>query len=155
MHGVTAESHLGKTLRQILGEHAFRVEPSYRQVVKTGEPVLNLKIEGRLPENTGRKWIDNLFPIKDASGKMTQVCAVITEINVTQVCAAVMKMKAWIKTTKRESSAETPNEVLRSWKDIAQYMGACVKGSATVGTTVWVSGSIKSKQRIGSVCSNG
>ncbi len=127
MHGVSAESHVGKTLREILGEHAPRVESFYRRVVTTGEPVLNLKIDGKLAVNAGRRWIDNLFPIKDASGNVTQVCAVITEINVTQVCAVVTEAKARIEGTQAESSADRQSSVLRSWKDIAQYVGTCVK----------------------------
>jgi len=37
MHGIPAESDLGKTPREILGEVAFRVEPAFKQVFATDD----------------------------------------------------------------------------------------------------------------------
>jgi DNA-binding CsgD family transcriptional regulator len=80
MNGVPVEAHLGKTLRQILGDVASRIEPLFRRVFLTGEPlsdVLSLKLSGR--SQVGH-WIETFFPIKDHNGKVQQVGAVVVEI---------------------------------------------------------------------------
>ena len=78
MHGIPAESHFGKTLREILGAVASRVEPAVQQVLTTGRPILNLEITGVLPTRAGRRrWVDHLFPLKDATGRVKQVGVVV------------------------------------------------------------------------------
>jgi transcriptional regulator with PAS, ATPase and Fis domain len=107
IHGISAQSHLGKTLREILGQTAPTIEAAYKQVLASGEPFLNFQFQGEL--GTGmRRGIANLFPVSDANGRVTRVCAVVTLQD-------------------SQSLPEAPNAVLRSWKDIAQYVGTCVK----------------------------
>ena len=74
MNGIPAESHFGKSLREILGAVASRVEPAVKQVFTTGRPILNLEITGVLPTRAGRgRWVDHLFPLKDATGRVKRV----------------------------------------------------------------------------------
>jgi len=113
MHGMPMGSHLGRTMRDVLGEVALRVEPAIKQVLTTGRPVLNLEIAGALPtsKRPGR-WIDNLFPAKDANGRVKQVGVVVVQLT---------------QDTKMRQAAFSGTEVLRSWKEIAGYLGSCVK----------------------------
>jgi PAS domain-containing protein len=122
MHGIPAESHSGKTLREILGEVALQVEPAVKQVLTTGQPILNLEIAGALPTKPERRrWVDHLFPLKDANGRVKQVGAVVVELR------PDTKLEPAVEIHEAESLADTANEVLRSWKEIAKYVGACVK----------------------------
>ena len=115
-NGVPVESHLGKHLRDILGDVALQAEPSINQVFSTAQPVVNCEIAGVLPTKPGGgHWIDAFFPITDSNGRVTQVGALVVEMgNDTQLQPL-------------HPHALPAKEVLRSWKDIAQYMGACVK----------------------------
>jgi PAS domain-containing protein len=122
MHGISVQSHLGKTLREVLGQVALQVEPAFRQVLATGQPFLNLDITGALPAKTEMgHWIDNLFPITGAHGRVKQVGAVVLELPPdTKLAPAGAIHEA-------ESLPDTAKEVLRSWKETANYVGVCVK----------------------------
>jgi hypothetical protein len=113
MHGLPLGLHLGRTLRDVLGEVALRVEPAIKQVLTTGRPVLNLEIAGALPtrKRPGR-WVDNFFPAKDANGRVKQVGVVVVQLP---------------PETNLQPAAYSGSEVLRSWKEIANYLGASVK----------------------------
>ncbi len=118
IHGVSAESHLGKSLREIVGQLAPVIEPVYKQVLSTGRPVLNLKVEGELPTKIGvGRWIVNYYPVKDSHGNVTQVCAIVTEV------PGIKELER----SRPAISEQSVNAVLRSWKEIAEYTGTCTK----------------------------
>ena len=122
MNGVPVEFHLGKTLREVLGEVALQVEPAIKQVLATGQPIYNFVLSGTVPFRAeGTRFVDHLFPLKDARGRVTRVGAVVVELRPD----AKLELAGAIH--EAESSPDTANEVLRSWKDIANYVGACVK----------------------------
>jgi hypothetical protein len=113
MHGMSLEMHLGRTLRDVLGEVALRVEPAIKQVLTTGRPLLNFEIAGALPSRKRPgHWVDNIFPAKDANGRVKQVGVVVVQLP---------------PETKLQPAAYSGTEVLRSWKEIANYLGASVK----------------------------
>lgn len=119
INGVPAESHLGKTLREVVGALASQLEPSMKQVMRTGRPVLNLKLAGSLPANAKRRrWVDNFFPMKDANGRVDRVGVVVVELCPDKKCDAA---------TPETELPGSASEMLRSWKAISNYVGACVK----------------------------
>jgi hypothetical protein len=92
------------------------VEAAIQQVFASAQPIINCDIAGPLPTKPGGgHWIDSFFPIVDSSGKVNRVGAVVIELENKSLQEPV-----------RESVVSI-NEILRSWKDIAQYMGTCVK----------------------------
>ncbi len=81
MNGIPAAAHLGRTVYDILGEAAARVEPALHQVLATGQPLSNFELVAMLPARAQpARWIENYFPIKDAEGRVRQVGAVIVEV---------------------------------------------------------------------------
>jgi formate hydrogenlyase transcriptional activator len=81
MNGVSAEAHLGKSVREMLGDFAELVEPQFRRVLEIQQPVLNLEISSMLPARTeAGHWIEHYIPIKDATGKVTHIGVVAVEI---------------------------------------------------------------------------
>jgi hypothetical protein len=115
-HRTPAETHLGKHLQEILGDVACQVEPLIQQVFNTGSGVFNCEIAGALPTRPDAgHWISNFFPITDSNGKVVQVGAVVVELG---------KDVQLLGTHNPSTSAVT---LLRSWKDIARYVGTCVK----------------------------
>lgn len=112
----SVDSHLGKHVREILGNVGLQIEPAINRVFSTAEPVLNCEVEGALPTRPeGGRWIDTFFPVTDSNGKVTQVWAVVVELEKNAQVQAT-----W-------SRAPQPESMLRSWKDIAHYVGTCVK----------------------------
>ena len=82
MNGRPASDHLGKTVREILGDFAEVVEPKLRGVLATGEPVsfeASAKLSGRTEPG---HWMLHYLPIKDARGSVTRIGALVVEISV-------------------------------------------------------------------------
>jgi PAS domain-containing protein len=77
MNGVPAAEHLGKTVHEILGEAAAKVELAFHHVFATGQPLSTFELVAKLPARAEpARWIENLFPIKDAEGRVRQVGAI-------------------------------------------------------------------------------
>lgn len=122
-NGIPPEQHLGKCVGEILGDVAQKVESAVRQVFNTGEPALNVEIVGELPARQGgrKRWIANYFPVDGPAGQVKQVAAIVVELQ-EHLCLA-----------SRDNGEIAAGDVvsnhhlLRSWKDIANYLGACVK----------------------------
>jgi formate hydrogenlyase transcriptional activator len=81
MNGILAEAHLGKSVREVLGDFAELVEPQFNRVLATQQPVLNLEISFMLPHRTEPAHrIEQYIPIKGTTGKVTQIGIVAVEI---------------------------------------------------------------------------
>jgi PAS domain S-box-containing protein len=83
LNGVPSAEHLGRTLRDVLGEDlASEIEPLHRQVLETGEPILDLDIERALAA-TGetRNWLVSYYPVLDVDDKKIGVGVVITDVS--------------------------------------------------------------------------
>ena len=80
IHNVPIKGHLGHSFHQVLGNFAEKVMPFWENVLATGRPLFNLEVTGKLPKRsyTGR-WIENLFPITDDRGRITQVGCIVIE----------------------------------------------------------------------------
>lgn len=80
INGVPARDHLGKTVREMLGELGEEVERRLREVQSSGDPI-HFEVSGKLPtrKETGH-WTGHYIPIKDEAGVVTRLGAVIVEI---------------------------------------------------------------------------
>jgi formate hydrogenlyase transcriptional activator len=78
MNGVPPEAHLGRTLREVLGDVADSLEPHFRRTISTGTPT-NFEFSALLPNRTSLgRWLVHYVPIRDA-GSVTRVGAVVVE----------------------------------------------------------------------------
>lgn len=81
MNGRPTTAHLDKTVREVLGDFAELVEPQFRRVIATGQPVSDLEISFMLDNRTKPgHWLEHYIPIKDPAGKVTQIGVVVIEI---------------------------------------------------------------------------
>jgi DNA-binding CsgD family transcriptional regulator len=81
MNGVPAEAHTGKTVREVIGPVASTVELMLGAVLAIGHSILNVQIIGKLPtRNEEGHWIENYFPVRDATGGVKQVGMLVVEI---------------------------------------------------------------------------
>jgi DNA-binding CsgD family transcriptional regulator len=82
IHNVPIEAHLGHFFHEIIGGLAEKVVPLWETVFSTGQPLANLEVTGLLPKRSGvGHWIENLFPLMDDRGRVTQVGCFVIEIN--------------------------------------------------------------------------
>lgn len=81
INGLPAAAHFGQTIYDILGELAWKVEPLFRHVVASGEPVMNVHLTGMLPtRKEPGHWIENYFPLKDTRGRVNRLCSMVIEV---------------------------------------------------------------------------
>jgi PAS domain S-box-containing protein len=84
MNGLPSEEHFGRTLRDVLGEEfAAEIEPRHRQVIETGEPILDLPIERAVPDRPRetRNWLVSYYPVLDVDDKKIGVGVVVTDVS--------------------------------------------------------------------------
>src|SRR4051812_22855971 len=83
INGLPADEHDGRSLRDVLGiELAATIEPYHRHVVETGEPILDLAVEGRVAADPddARNWLVSYYPVRDAADAVIGVGVVITDV---------------------------------------------------------------------------
>lgn len=81
MNGMPAEAHLGRTIREVLPHLADDIEPIYRHVIATGEPVLDVELRGTTASKPGieRTWLVSRYPLRDDQGVILGVSTVMQE----------------------------------------------------------------------------
>jgi PAS domain S-box-containing protein len=82
LHGIPAEDHVGKSLADIIPAMAHVVEPVIEKTLRTGEPQLNIELEGEAATAPGiiRHWTVSLVPLKGDDGKTRGVGALILDV---------------------------------------------------------------------------
>lgn len=81
INGIPEVQHLGKTIANVLGDFEHEVSPLVREVLASGRPLLHCDLSGMLP--TRREigyWVGHYFPLKDCSGRIARVGAVVLEV---------------------------------------------------------------------------
>ncbi|MBS1841661.1 MAG: response regulator [Acidobacteria bacterium] len=81
-HGITAESHVGRSLYELVPEAARESEHIYRRVFETGEPVLNLEARVRraAPPFETRYYLASFFPLPEPLGGKKAACVMMVDL---------------------------------------------------------------------------
>ncbi|WP_297075143.1 ATP-binding protein [Thermoleptolyngbya sp. M55_K2018_002] len=82
INGIPIEDHLGKTVWDIVPELAEHQERVLRQVASTGQPVLNLEVQGETPLKPGvlRDWLANYYPLWGLDGNLQGINVTVQEV---------------------------------------------------------------------------
>jgi len=81
MNGVPPQDHLGKSIFEVLGDVAAKIEPAMKTVLATGDPVLNFELTGTLPAASAPgHWLETYFAIRDSRGEVTRIGVAVLEI---------------------------------------------------------------------------
>ena len=82
MNGHSPDYFLGRTVRQAIPELADAVEAHYRQVIDTGQPVIDVEISGATVARSKnrRYWLCSYYPVHNASGALLGVNVAVREI---------------------------------------------------------------------------
>lgn len=81
-NGFAIGDHIGRSLREMLPEQADALEPIYRQVIASGQPLLDLEFRGvnRAAPGIERDWLLNLSPLHQDNGVVLGVNVMVQEI---------------------------------------------------------------------------
>ena len=93
INGKPASEHIGKTLRDIIPDLTPRIEPVYRQVIESGEPILNFEIYGSTPgePEVAHHWLISYHPLKSDEGTVQGVSTVVQDITELKEAEAELK----------------------------------------------------------------
>ena len=82
INGLPVAAHLGKPIAEVLEDVAAGVVPQLRQVLETGEPILEGKVEAETPAHPGesRHYMHNYYPDKSEDGTVVGVSCVVQDI---------------------------------------------------------------------------
>ena len=94
LNGIPAEDHLGRTLGELVPDVAAGVEPQYRQVIDTGEPIVGGMVEAETPARPGikRYFQHSYFPVKSDDNEIIGISCVVEDVTVrNEACAALQR----------------------------------------------------------------
>ena len=82
LNGLPIEAHLGRTLSEVIPGLAPPLEPLYRRVLETGEPVVHEEStnEGATGPGDARHWLSSYYPVVDEAGETAGIGGMILEI---------------------------------------------------------------------------
>jgi PAS domain S-box-containing protein len=82
LNRLPAEEHIGKTLREVIPTLAPALEPLYRRVLESGEPVVHTESTDDAALHIGeqRHWLSSYYPVRTADGETIGVGGLIIEI---------------------------------------------------------------------------
>jgi two-component system, LuxR family, sensor kinase FixL len=82
INGLTAAAHLGRTVRQVLPVLADKIEPAYRRVIETGEPIVDTEVHWTTASEPGIEQVClvSRYPVKDPQGNVLGVNTVVQDI---------------------------------------------------------------------------
>lgn len=86
---LTADEHLGKTSREIVGDLAKQIEPLYEKVLRTGKPS-SAWVAGHVRDTVEfEHWFDYCFPILDSSNRVQQLGLFVVNVTAEKESAAI------------------------------------------------------------------
>jgi PAS domain S-box-containing protein len=82
LNAAQPEQHLGKTIREMVPMLADEIEPLYRKVLETGQPILDVEMTGRRPGQAEAEgaWLSSYYPVTGPDGQIVGVGAAVVDI---------------------------------------------------------------------------
>lgn len=134
--GISASDHIGRTLREIVPESLARtLEPIYRRVIQTAEPVLNVEVQGETKAKPGvtRIWSANYHPVC-SEDEITGVSIMVQEITERKraeekLAKAIRQQAALYQFVERRARAESFQEMYDAALDAILSALSCARAS--------------------------
>jgi hypothetical protein len=85
----SADFHIGRTSREVVGDLAKQIEPTYESVLASGASS-SVPLIGRIRDNSDTGyWLDHCFPIRDRSGRVGQLGLFVVNVTVERASAEI------------------------------------------------------------------
>ena len=82
MNGKPVSAHIGRGINEVIPEIAPKLEPVLRQVLETGEPLLDVDMSDAMPAAAARlqHWVANFSPLRSSDGSVAGISVVVQEV---------------------------------------------------------------------------
>lgn len=82
VNGLPAAAHLGRTLADVVPDLASQAVPMLEEVLRTGKPIVGLRITGVTPGTSGavRSWDESFYPVETAAGEIIGVGTIVEDV---------------------------------------------------------------------------
>lgn len=82
INGRPVSEHIGRHIRDVVPEIAEQIEPLLRQLIETGEPIIDVEIRGTTPAEPAveRQWVAGYYPLKSDDGAVEAISTIVQEI---------------------------------------------------------------------------
>lgn len=93
LNGIPIEDHLGWTISEVLPDVAAGAEMQLRQVIETGEPIVNGEVVAATPANphVKRHFLYSCHPLKSNTGEIVGVSCAIQDVTERKRAEAALK----------------------------------------------------------------
>jgi hypothetical protein len=134
-NGVSAEAHLGNTVRDILGEVALSIEPAFQQVLVTGD-IVTREIAGEVrTRHCMVHWIASYFPLRTSGTRVQHVGALAIEVTaLKRLDRFYRRLRDDMRRTGNEASLRVAQELCDS---LDQYFAALITSMGKLRQDVW------------------
>jgi PAS domain S-box-containing protein len=80
--GISIADHIGRSVRETVPQVAAQVEQIVQTIVRSGEPVLGIEVNGQRPDgsNVDRVWVTYWHPLKGGNGDVIGINVAAEEI---------------------------------------------------------------------------
>jgi PAS domain S-box-containing protein len=80
--GISVADHIGRTVRQTVPQVAEQVERIVQEIIRTGEPITGVEVNGQRPDGTNveRVWVTYWHPLKSGNGEVVGINVAAEEI---------------------------------------------------------------------------
>lgn len=81
INGASLESNIGKTIRELFGIDASKLEPLFLHLWATGDSISNFQWRARFPANAElTRWHVNAYPIRNVAGQIRLIATTFSEV---------------------------------------------------------------------------
>ncbi|WP_257449184.1 PAS domain S-box protein [Archangium lipolyticum] len=82
INGIPLEGTVGRHLREVIPELAAHLEPIYRRLLETGEPMIGVELSGTTAATGGevRHWLVSHYPVRNAAGELLLLGSSVLDI---------------------------------------------------------------------------
>gem|GEM_PF-5214301 len=96
INGLAVEAHLGRTVQEVVPGLSGRLQAIYQRVLDTGEPALDVEIQGVTPgqPDRPRHWIASYLPVRDDQGVVIGVSAVVADVTESKLAEDALRAAA-------------------------------------------------------------
>jgi formate hydrogenlyase transcriptional activator len=121
INGAAAQSHLGKTVREVLGQTGERIEQHLAQVLVMRQAV-KFEISGTLPtKSESVHWAVDVFPVSRSDGSIRRIGAIVLDLTASKKAQDSPELEGrLLRETKRLQMLKDVISLLSSNWDIAQ-----------------------------------